>query len=133
MINRIAFLILALGVTSPCSSPAMAWKERDVQACVCRGMEQERTLASGARADCISKTHVIEIDKTSEWAEAIGQALHYSDQTGLPAKVVLYCTRKRGLNCLADRLRFVSTVEAFNLPIDLEVYGWADLKDICLR
>ncbi len=114
-----------------CLDVHAAWKEREVQACLCKDMETERLLPSGARADCVSATHIIELDKTTEWAEAIGQALHYSEQSGMPAKVILFCKEKRGRNCLADRLRFESTVQAYKLPIALDVYGWADLRDIC--
>jgi len=41
-------------------------------------MKQEVTLANGARADCLSETHAIEVEFTENWAEALGQSLLYS-------------------------------------------------------
>lgn len=54
-----------------------AWQEADYQACACAGHETEVLLQSGARADCVSDTHAIEVESYSDWAEGIGQSLHY--------------------------------------------------------
>lgn len=133
MTPKVSSLMVILFVVAAISStPAKAaWKERDVQVCVCKGMDLEVTMPSGGRADCVSDQHAIEVDKTSKWAEAIGQSLYYAQQTRRRAKVILFCKQKRGLNCLKDRLRFESTIAAYDLPIDLDVYSWVDLRELC--
>ncbi len=96
-----------------------AWTEADFQSCVCAGMEIEVELASGARADCISEKHAIEVESYSDWAEGIGQSLHYGAQSGLRPKLILFCetTEKR---CHREFLRLRETVAEFALPIVIE-------------
>ena len=93
-----------------------AWLEADYQSCACEGMQVERTLASGARADCLSETHAIEVESYSDWAEGIGQSLHYSAQTGLAPAIVLFCETSEQ-QCFKEDLRLKETITAFDLPI----------------
>ena len=75
----------------------------------------EVVLQDSTRADCITITHAIELDFGRKWAEAIGQALYYSLQTGKRAGVVLIIEKP------ADRKYFIrmnSTIQHFKLPID---------------
>ena len=44
----------------------------------CKGMIQEFYNPDHTRTDCISDTHAIEVDASRDWAEGIGQALHYA-------------------------------------------------------
>ncbi len=77
--------------------------------------QAEVTLPDRTRCDCLTSTHAIEFDFGSQWAEAIGQALYYSLQTGKRAGVVLILEKPK------DRkywIRLNSTIEHFNLPID---------------
>ena len=60
------------------TAPALALSESDLVQRYCKGMITEFTNPDGTRTDCISATHAIEVDFSSKWAEAIGQALHYS-------------------------------------------------------
>ena len=72
-------------------------------------------LADNTRADCITTTHAIEFDFGKKWAEAIGQSLFYSLQTGKRAGIVLILDNPR------DRkywIRLNSTIQHFGLPID---------------
>lgn len=43
----------------------------------------------GTRVDCLTKEYAVEFDFASKWAESIGQALYYSELTGLNAGIVL--------------------------------------------
>lgn len=77
--------------------------------------QAEVVLPDKTRADCITKTHAIEFDFGKKWAEAIGQTLYYSLQTGKRAGIVLIIENP------ADRKYFIranSTIQHFNLPID---------------
>jgi len=77
--------------------------------------QAEVTLPDKTRADCITDTHAIEFDFGEKWAEAIGQALYYSLQTGKRAGIVLI------LEGQEDRKYFIrvnSTIQHFKLPID---------------
>lgn len=51
--------------------------------------QSEVKLIDDTRIDCLTKTHAIEFDFASKWAEAIGQSLHYSNMTKRNAGIVL--------------------------------------------
>lgn len=51
--------------------------------------QTEVKLLDDTRIDCLTKTHAIEFDFASKWAEAIGQSLHYSRMSGKNAGIVL--------------------------------------------
>ena len=77
-------------------------------------------LPEKTRCDCVTDTHAIEFDFGSNWAEAVGQGLHYSAISGKKAGIVLI------LETIKDRkywFRLTSTIEYFNLPIDTWVVG----------
>lgn len=46
-------------------------------------------MPNGTRADCITDKYAIEIEFASKWAEAIGQAINYSEQTGKKPGILL--------------------------------------------
>lgn len=78
----------------------------------------EYRLPDGTRVDCVTDSHAIEFDFAAKWAEAIGQALYYSAQTGLqPGIVVIIET--------ADDHRYIERLEyaiaSHNLNIDVWV------------
>lgn len=91
-------------------------KEKWYQEQWCRDRGQvEVVLPDQTRCDCLTSTHAIEFDFGKKWAEAIGQSLYYSLQTGKRAGIVLIIETE------SDRkfwIRLNSTVEHFNLPID---------------
>lgn len=66
--------------------------EKDYQSAWCRKNNgtQEYKLPDQTRIDCLTDTHAIEFDYAKKWAEAVGQALHYSRMTGkLPGIVII--------------------------------------------
>ena len=101
-----------------------AWQEKQYQDCACSGYETEVLLDSGARADCVSDTHAIEVESYSDWAEGIGQSLHYADELGLQAQLVMFCETNED-RCYRESLRLESTIANHALPITV-VYA-ADL------
>lgn len=110
------------------SAEAQGFDEESIQACACEGLEQEFHTDAGTYADCVSDTHAIEIESTEDWAEAIGQSLHYAEQTGKRAKVLFFCEAEDTSTCYRHQLRFESTLGAFGLPID-----WEYVPDQCVK
>ncbi|MDA3971626.1 MAG: hypothetical protein PF442_09775 [Desulfobulbaceae bacterium] len=80
------FMILIL---LPATASAFPEKHYQEQWCAEQRGTAEVVLADHTRADCITATHAIEFDFGKKWAEAIGQSLYYSLQTGKRAGVVL--------------------------------------------
>jgi hypothetical protein len=75
----------------------------------------EVVLPDRTRCDCLTATHAVEHDFGQKWAEAIGQSLYYSLQTGKKAGIALILEKPE------DRrywIRLNSTIQHFNLPID---------------
>lgn len=111
---KIIFIFLAL-LLLPITALALPEKHYQEQWCAEQGGQAEVVLADKTRADCITASNAIEFDFGKKWAEAIGQSLYYSLQTGKRAGVVLI------LDGPKDRkywLRLNSTIQHFKLPID---------------
>lgn len=78
--------------------------------------QAEVRLSDGTRCDCITATHAVEFDFGPKWAEAIGQALHYSRLTGKRAGIVLILQSKSDQKHVR---RLTETIQHHNLPIDI--------------
>jgi len=75
----------------------------------------EVVLPDKTRVDCLTDSHAVEFDFGKKWAEAIGQSLYYSFQTGKRAGVVLILEKPQ------DRKFFIrlnSVIDHYHLPID---------------
>lgn len=110
-------IILCLFLLSLLPATAFALPEKHYQEVWCaeKGGQAEVVLSDMTRADCITSTHAIEFDFGKKWAEAIGQSLYYSLQTGKRAGVVLILENAK------DRkywIRLNSVIQHFSLPID---------------
>lgn len=75
----------------------------------------EYLLLDKTRCDCLTETHAVEFDFGPKWAEATGQALYYSLQTGKRAGIVLILEKETDYKYW---LRLNTTIQHFNLPID---------------
>jgi hypothetical protein len=98
-------------------STAFAFSEKHYQEkwCTEQGGKSEVVLADQTRADCITGTHAIEFDFGKKWAEAIGQSLYYSLQTGKRGGIVLILDGPKDQKYW---IRLNSTIQQFGLPID---------------
>ena len=97
--------------------PAHAASEREHQARLCLGMDQEWVLNQArGRVDCKSAEYAIEIDWVDNWHGSIGQALWYSWETGLKPAVILICKRGRGA-CRRHYGLFRKTLSEWDLPV----------------
>jgi|APSaa5957512622_1039677.scaffolds.fasta_scaffold29794_2 hypothetical protein len=83
--------------------------------CKANGGETEVVFPDKTRCDCLTSTHAIEFDFGKKWAEAIGQALYYSIQTGKRAGVVLILEKPGDYKYW---IRLNTVIEHFGLPID---------------
>jgi hypothetical protein len=85
-----------------------------------QGGQVEVVLPDKTRCDCVTDTHAIEFDFGNGWAAAIGQSAYYSLQTEKKAGIVPI------LETIKDRkywIRLNSTIQHFNLPIDIWTVG----------
>jgi hypothetical protein len=80
--------------------------------------QTEFALPDKTRCDCLTGTHAIEFDFAEKWAEAIGQSLYYSSQTGKKAGIVLILEKEKDKKYL-DRLN--TTIRHYGLPVDVWV------------
>jgi len=114
-------LLVCLCLPLPAQGAKRQMPEKAYQEQWCKGRGQvEYVLPDKTRCDCLTATHAVEFDFGSKWAEAIGQSLYYSLQTGKRAGVVLILEDQQ------DRvywLRLNSTIQHFNLPIDTWAIG----------
>lgn len=87
------------------TSTATAQSEHYFEARYCEGMRTQVALteddAKDTVADCLSSTHIIEVDFTHRWQNAVGQALFYAAQaeaTSIGKRrpgIIFVCLRKR--------------------------------------
>ena len=115
-INKLFFLFCFVIIVAPAyASHSHPEKYYQDKWCNENNGQTEVVLPDKTRADCITATHAVEHDFGPKWAEAIGQALYYSLQTGKKAGIVLILEKP------GDRkywIRLNSTIQHFNLPID---------------
>jgi len=84
--------------------------------CNDHGGQMEVVLADQTRCDCETEIHAVEFDFADKWAEAIGQALHYSRLTGKRAGIVLLLESDKNRKF---KNRLENTMKYFNLPVDV--------------
>ena len=70
------------------------------------------------RCDCLTRSHAVEFDFASKWAEALGQSLYYSHKTGKKAGIVLILEDKK-----KDR-KYLSRLEQTIKGKDLQIKVW---------
>jgi len=89
--------------------------------CDAHAGKREILMPDGSRCDCVTVSHAIEIEFAVKWAEAIGQALFYSLQTGKRGGIVLIVERDSELRFW---IRLNSTIQHFGLPLDTWMVGY---------
>jgi hypothetical protein len=120
-------------------APSLALSESDLVKRYCDGMITEFVNPDQTRTDCISDTHAIEVDFSSKWAEAIGQALHYAlwteefseypdnfarwhfqVKTPRRAGIIFACSADRRTETCANHIvRPQRIAEAFGIPLTI--------------
>lgn len=106
---------------------ASTYREKDFVEAWC-GASQGRSevrQADRTRIDCVTDEYAIEFDFGHKWAEAIGQALFYSAQSGLRPGVVLILKKPGDIRYLA---RLEKANQHHNLNIQIWVMRPSDLS-----
>lgn len=85
--NRIKLLLLLL--TFSLLSAKQSERHYQTQYAIKIGGKTEVLMKDGSRCDIVTRTHAIEVDFAKKWAEAIGQSLNYSLNTGKRAGIAL--------------------------------------------
>jgi len=125
--NKFLLTILMLFFLFPVTASAKnLLKEKYYRSQWCQGKgEMDVVLPDKNRCDCLTDTHAVEVEFGKKWAEAIGQSLYYSLQTGKRAGIVLIIESNKYLKYW---IRLNSTIEHFSLPIDTwQVLPFEDL------
>lgn len=88
---RAISVIAASLLLCPAIASASVHPEREYQKAWCDGAggTREFVLPDRARVDCLTSTHAVEVDFAPKWAEAVGQALYYSIETGRSPGILL--------------------------------------------
>lgn len=117
------FLPLLLTMFAGCSHRPL--HEKDYQAWWCEkhnGILEHR-LPDGTRVDCLTKDYAAEVEYAPKWAESIGQALYYAQNTGRKPGVVMII-RNHDEERFLKRLRSVAKEQNIKVwtvrPKDLE-------------
>lgn len=94
MFLKTALLLIILLL--PLAANASPHHEREYQEnwCTLAGGTVEFVLPDRARVDCLTRTHAVEVDFARKWAEAVGQALYYSIETGKSPGILLIMEEK---------------------------------------
>ena len=97
--------------------PASARSERDYAEAWCAGQGgiTEVLMPAGTRCDCLTNTHAVEVERAAKWAESIGQALHYAEQSERRAGVALIM----GVRDERFWERLLGVIQEERLPIDV--------------
>lgn len=111
LIIMLAALLIAPFTTFPSS---MNEKEYVIQHC---SGQVEQVLSDKTRVDCLTDDYAVEYDYDHNWAEAVGQSLHYAAMTGKRPAVVLITTPEREAKYVG-RVRQIS--EMYCLKIEIE-------------
>lgn len=121
IIGITVLVIIAISVMSNYAHAKQLHPEKYYQDKWCAGKGRvEIVMPDRTRCDCLTSDHAIEFDFGKKWAEAVGQSLHYSMQTGKRAGIVLIIETEK------DRkywIRLNSLIMHFGLPIDTWAIG----------
>jgi hypothetical protein len=115
------FFIIVLVANTSQADRLHPEKYYQMQWCFAHGGMVGVELPEETRCDCVTESHVIEIQFAEKWADAIGRSLHYSLISGKIAGIVLILASEsdhKYWNLLN------STIEKFELPIETwEIYS----------
>ncbi|SEP82554.1 hypothetical protein SAMN05428969_1076 [Devosia sp. YR412] len=126
-------VVIALSIPASLASGDETWREADFRDALCAGMRTEVRLADYGRADCISRTHAIEVEWADKFKEGVGQSLTYSTTTALVPGLILICRRPED-SCLRNSLAAQETFAAFGIEATVWECGLdARILSDCLR
>ncbi len=86
----------------------------------------EELLNDGTQADCLTKTHAIEIKHASEWegvVKSLGQAIHYAQQADRQPGIVLIVEDRKDCRYVRRLRKTLRGVLVNGNPINLWIAG----------
>ena len=104
--------ILLLGLTAQ-AAPEAWYAEKAHETF---GGKLEVRLEDGSRVDLLTETYAFEIEKSYNWKEAVGRALHYAKLTGHRAGIILILEHMSADKYL-ERLK--ELIAEYELPIEI--------------
>lgn len=89
------FVLICIGLTISPAAAKRLYHEAEYQKAWCdkRGGVMEYELPDKCRVDCLLPDMAVEFDFANKWAECIGQAIYYGQQTNRQAACVLIMER----------------------------------------
>jgi hypothetical protein len=122
-ISIIPLLLLILTALSGCAHKPLLEMDYQRWWCERHGGTLEYRLPDGTRVDCLTKEYAVEVEYAAKWAESIGQALYYAQNTGRKPAVVLIVRDKNDGRFL-KRLQYVAKEQGIKVwtvrPKDLD-------------
>ena len=120
---KLILLLLVLLLIAGCAHKPLHEKDYQRWWCEKHAGELEYRLSDKTRVDCLTNEYAVEVEYAPKWAESIGQALYYAQNTGRkPA--VLVIVRDKDDERFLKRLRAVAKeqgIKVWNVrPKDLE-------------
>lgn len=128
MISEYLTLFIAILIWASPSLAAeyvpVSYKEKDFVDAWCAASQGDTEVqqADRTRIDCVTAEYAIEFDFGVKWAEAIGQALFYSAESGLKPGIVLILKKP------AD-IRYLARLEKANRHHRLNIRIWVMRPD----
>lgn len=118
MIKMLAVMV-TLALTTTAAFAAKAQKEDFYTNvwCAAQSGEQEVRTAQNTRVDCLINDYAVEVDFDTNWAEGLGQALHYGVEFDRPAAVLLIIQNHDGDDRSAYIERLQSTITGAGLNV----------------
>jgi len=91
-LRAMAALVFWMSISAAPAAPKRAHLEKwysDALAEQLPGSKREARMRAGTRCDVLATHHAIEVEFADKWYEAVGQAFHYSQQTGRVPAIAL--------------------------------------------
>ena len=88
--------------------------------CAEMGGQAEVTMPDGSRADCVTDTHAVEVERAAKFKDSVGQVLHYSRITGKRPLILLLLSNesdKRKASALCK------LIKSFHIPIEVVIWN----------
>lgn len=109
---------LVIGLLINGMAGATEWTKTDYILAHCQG-ESEYRIAGGSKVDCVTDTHAIKYAFASEWATAIGEALHWAAMTGKRPGIVVIIDPKSQYRHLARLQSALDSIPCIEIEVSI--------------
>ena len=116
MIKKVSLFLIVLMIHAPLLASKYNEKYYQKKWCDAQKGEMEVVMGDKTRCDCVTKTHAVEIEFASKWAESVGQSLNYASYTGKIAGIAIIYRNEKELQKVGSVQRLIII---YDLPINL--------------